>query len=657
MKQTITLGLAVLLVAAIVLIGLRDDDGEPTSASPDDQATATAAVNPSSTATPAAAAPSPEAVATEVPAPPTLNTRTAPDRADITCPDQARDSTIVFVYSVEKETLMDRAVADFNALGCGRVEGYELASGIQMSRLARGWPLEDSDIPPPHLASPSTSLWAIEANAQALEADVDVVISLDDVTGFGWAPLVAAMPESVQRELAPDGVIGLADLAARAGTTVAGHPFVLRKSNPDVASTGLMAVIAAYATGGSVETLTADSLAADSETLALARGLEAATPVYGRTSLSVLEEMCALDNQGISPAAAVSVLLTEEQLVVDYNRGTGDFGCENSGTPNERLVAVYLDSPTPVSEHPLLPIDASWVNDGEQLLVEAFVAFATDPASLAEIQPELGVRDAAGRFPVDDPASVGIAAELDPTVFAQRPQPSAEALAAMRQDWHRARKPFEIHFLVDVSGSMNFEAGVEGTETTRLDEVKEALGDFVNQLQGPNDAISISTFPAPQPQFATQQVLDLTVAGPGTTPEILAVVNQLRANGDTPLYNAIDDTYRQLVAESAESDAITVMVVLTDGLNDDRGLDRSDWTTAEIEADAARGRDVANELGRLATAAPVEQRVRIFTISYGPEAEAGDEILATFAGRTFGQPTRSTTSEIVVILRSIISRL
>lgn len=660
MKQGLTVGLAGLLVAAMVVIGLRGTGGDggddDTGGDSDIASDASADVGDDD-------GPDDGTAATDDGS--SGDTGTTSGSADIgpigptsfDCPDRVRSSEIVFVYSVEKETVMDRVVAGYNRLGCGSVDGYELPSGIQMSRLAAGWPREDDDIPLPHLASPSTSLWAIEANAVAAADGVDVVVDLDDPASLGWAPLVVAMPASVQEEMAPDGVIGLDDLAARVDREVAGHPFVLRKSNPEVASTGLMALIAAYATGGDVETLDDDSLAADSATLELARDLEAATPVYGRTSLSVLEEMCALDNRGVSPAAAVSALLTEEQLVADYNRGTGDFGCENDGTPNERLVAVYLDSPTPVSEHPLLHIEGTWVDADERLLAETFIQYALAPETLDVVQAELGVRDEAGSFPLDDPDAVGLATTLDPAIFDQRPQPSPEAIAAIRADWHRARKPFHIHFLVDLSGSMGFAANVEGRESTRLDEVKAALNDFIDRLQGPNDAISITAFPAPQQGFPTQRRIDLTVPSGAAGQEVEAVVEAMQADGDTPLYDAIEETYRSLHA-SPDDEAITVLVVLTDGLNDDDPDNpREGWSAVEEEADAARGGAVAEQLGALAVGTPPEERVRIFTISYGPEAQAGDDILQNFAGRTFGRATQSTTSEITVILRSIISSL
>lgn len=505
MKKGLTLLLATLLIGAIAFIGLRGDndnttedrvDGDTDQPEGPDQSTSDRDTDDSTDD-------SDEQSAARRRGP------IGPD--DFDCPDSTDTSKITFVYSVEKVTVMERVIEGFDRLACGEIDGHAIPSGIQMGRLAAGWPDEGDNVPVPHLASPSTSLWAIEANAVADANGIDMKIEMDNSASLGWAPLVAAMPESVQKEIAPDNVISLEELADQADTTVAGHPFVLRKTNPEIASTGLMALVAAFSASGQIDSLDEDSLASGKATLDLARGLEAATPVYGRTSLAVLKEMCTLDNQGISPAAAVSVLLTEEQLVADYNRGTGDFGCENDGTPDEKLVAVYLDSPTPASEHPLFHIDGDWVDSNERRLAEAFVEYAMHPESIEEIQAELGVRNADGTFPHEDPVSLGLAEQLDPAVFADRPLPSAEGLAAMRKEWHAARRPFHIHFLVDLSGSMGFAADVEGRDSTRLDEVKAALIDFLDRLQGPDDAISITGFPAPQAGFPTQRQLPLTV--------------------------------------------------------------------------------------------------------------------------------------------------
>lgn len=646
-----TLGLAALLVALLVAIGFRGDGSGDGSVTGDgsEETDETEAVGGDSS----------DVVGGESEVAATPAGRNGPiGPSDFDCATSGSGVEIVFVYSEEKESVMNRVVSGFNELECGEVQGFRLASGLQMSRLAANWPEENDGIPPPHLASPSTSLWVPEANATAAANGNGVIVEDDgDVASLGWAPLVVAMPQSVADELAPDRTISLQELADRVGTEVAGHPFVLRKTNPEVASTGLMALVAAYAASPDFATLDGDSLAADEATRALARGLEAATPAYGRTSLTVLKEMCELDNRGVSPAAAVSALLTEEQLVVDYNRGTGDVGCENGGELNEQLVAVYLESPTPVSEHPLLHIDADhWVDAEQRQVAEAFVDYATHPETLAVVSAELGIRDANGGSPLDDPGSFGIDDQLPASWLTERPRPTAEAIEAIRAEWHELRSPFHVHLLVDLSGSMGDPAGIEGRESTRLDEVKVAMTEFVAGLQGPDDAVAISTFPAPQAELAVQDELDLTVVDGEGLQRIQGVIDGLVPEGGTPLYDAIDTTYRSLHREAAGSEAITVLVVLTDGLNEP-GRPREEWTPEEIEEDAILGADTAAALGRLAAEADPTERVRIFTIGYGPEAAADDAVLQLFAVQTFGEATQSQTSEITMILRSIISSI
>jgi len=70
----------------------------------------------------------------------------------------------------------------------------------------------------------------------------------------------------------------------------------------------------------------------------------------------------------------------------------------------------------------------------------------------------------------------------------------------------------------------------------------------------------------------------------------------------------------------------------------------------------AQGASVASELGRLAADTSGAGKVRIFTITYGPEALTGDDVLRLFAKWTFGQALHARTLEITVVLRSIVSQ-
>ncbi len=645
MKQTLTLALAAVLLATVAYVGFGGGGGGGGGGA--DTAEESAPDSPEVSADPDDSG---DADSTEA--------RPADDPialANFSCPDVNPATEIVFVYSVEKEGLMDRVVAGFNELepGCGRITGHAIPSGVQMSRLASNWPVENDGVPPPHLASPSTSLWAIEANALADQRGHAVSVEPENAASLGWAPLVAAMPESVQQQIAPDRSISLEELAEWSGRQVGDNDFVLRKNNPEIASTGLMAMLAPYAVAADLNTLTTDTLSDAEDAVGLAIALEDATPVYGRTSLTVLEAMCEVDAQGRSPAEIVSVVLTEEQLVVDYNRGTGDFGCENTGRPAEQLIAVYLDGPTPVSEHPLLQVDAPWVTDAQRSVAEAFVAYATDPEVLDIVRLELGVRDEQGRFPIEDPTLVGIAPELDPSGFENRPMPTAEAIAAVRTQWNQIRQPFNVHLLIDTSGSMGQPAGFEGVDSTRLEAVQEAIAGFADALVGPDDTLSLTTFPAPQEGLTTQiQTGPIRPNAAGSLIE--EIIDQMTASGATPLYEAIDETYRRLAAAADESDGIDVLIVLTDGLNE-TDIPREDMDQDEIDADTALGQEVAAALGRLASQTAADDRLRIFTIAYGPEAITGSEVLGAFASQTFGQDLQSGTTEINVILRSIIS--
>jgi Ca-activated chloride channel family protein len=110
------------------------------------------------------------------------------------------------------------------------------------------------------------------------------------------------------------------------------------------------------------------------------------------------------------------------------------------------------------------------------------------------------------------------------------------------------RKPANLVFLVDVSGSM--------TSSDKLDLAKRSLRILVDNLKD-GDTVSLVTYAG-----STRVVLERT--GLDKKNEILAAIEDLTAGGSTAMASGIELAYQQAL-RGLEGDAISRVIVLSDG--------------------------------------------------------------------------------------------
>ncbi len=174
--------------------------------------------------------------------------------------------------------------------------------------------------------------------------------------------------------------------------------------------------------------------------------------------------------------------------------------------------------------------------------------------------------------------------------------PSVKTIYAVQDLWQEARKDVNLVMALDTSGSMS---------GSKMSNMREAAVQFVEQM-GDDDTISIIAF-STEPWLAVDQAQ----VGPNRA-KIIRAIEQLEADGDTTLFDAIGDAGTVLSATSLPSTA-NALVVLTDG-QDTRSY-RYDETTAVTEA-------IANN-------------ATVFTIAYGYDAD--DAVLSSLAVRANGK--------------------
>ena len=358
-----------------------------------------------------------------------------------------------YVYSPDAEQLLAPLIARFNSeahTSGGReieITGVSLTSGEAEATLAAR---RDQAT----LWTPASSLWGRLLNhavsAEWVPSKNPSLVSSPQVIAM-WEPLARALGW-------PKAKIGWKDILALAtssrGWAAYGHPeygpFRLGHTNPDFSTSGLSAIASEYysVTGKQAGLRLAD--VQRPAVRAAVRTIERSIVHYGETAAALTDQM---DRYGQAYAHAVYV---QETTVREFNRN------RKQAT---RLVGIEPDDGTFVADYPLVVLAAPWVSTEARAAGELFSRWLT-PRITAKNAAESGFR-------VRRPTGL---------TLLQLPQP--QVLAAIREAWHKDRKPANIVLVVDTSSSM----GAAG----RLDAVKQGLLSFVRELS-PEDRVALIT--------------------------------------------------------------------------------------------------------------------------------------------------------------------
>jgi len=249
--------------------------------------------------------------------------------------------TLKVLASSEKAALLSGVAADFNKSGatlsgqCVQVKVLSKASGAAEQALARGWD-EKVDGPAPDVWSPASTAWVVLLR-QRLKSDTAPMLP-DAIPHLAFSPLVIAMPKPMAVTLGwPSTPIGWSDILTLArdpaGWGRLGHPewgaFHLGKTNPNLSTSGLNALIGAYfAATGVTGDLSVDRLN-DPKVVDFVKGVESSVVHYGDISLTFLQNLQAADDHGAA-LSYVSAIAIEEKSIWDYNHGNP------SGNPASR---------------------------------------------------------------------------------------------------------------------------------------------------------------------------------------------------------------------------------------------------------------------------------------------------------------------------------
>ncbi|MDR0592819.1 MAG: substrate-binding and VWA domain-containing protein, partial [Bifidobacteriaceae bacterium] len=448
---------------------------------------------------------------------------------------------LVVATSSEKVNLMDEVGAAFKDSeqakavdGCVSVYPVNVSSGRAaeiLSARPQEWPEGDQNTWPV-IWSPASTVWTDRVASLAGAGFVDGAES------FTHTPVVFGMPESMARALGwPDQDIGIADFEAMisgAGWSEVGKPlwgsFKISKTNPNTSTTGLSTILMqAYAAVGKTDGLTADDVA---QARAFSEVFESAAIHYGDTTGKVLTNLAESATGGGS--SYVSAIALEETSLFNYNQGNPDSHTVQPGEqltpPAEKLVAVYPAEGSLWSDNPAVLIGAKWVSAEQKQAGAAFLEFLQS-RTVQEILPKYGFRpldqsvDVSGHLN----AAVGID-PAKPAVTLAKPDPVV--VTAALEQWTQIRKPSAVLEVIDISGSMDEDAG-DGR--TRLELAIEAARTTVDNFR-PTDQVGVWAF-----------TTDLTAEIDGQPVENIAPVRDFGALG------ADKETLRSQISELAHA--------------------------------------------------------------------------------------------------------
>jgi Ca-activated chloride channel homolog len=524
-------------------------------------------------------------------------------------PDQAGVVTQAAAEYERRRPAVDDRCVDVQVRGTDSAEAAAALSG--------GWD-EATQGPAPDVWVPASSAWALQVALRQQATKQDVLIPLE-YPKLATTPMVMAMPKPMAETLGwPRSTLGWKDLLGavvnQEGWKAFGHPewgaFKLGKTDPNLSTPGLEALIAAvFAATGQTSELSVETLVKEEDKLRqLILGLERAPGQDADTPATFLANLQQADQAG-QALNFVSAVPLDEKSVWDFNRGNAS-GLEDGAErakPDVPLVAIYPKEGTLEADHPWVVLRAPWVNDAKRRAAAEFLDYLRSEPIQERFQAA-GFRTSEGRPGPQLSQANGLLPDQPSRVLAP---PAPKVVAAALESWNAARKRSNVLAVYDVSGSMKEEVPGTGGRT-KMDIVKEAASQAL-ALFAPET--NLGTWVFSTNLVGNRDWAESVPIGPTNARlpdgkirrQVLAeALARLQAtNGDTGLYDTTLAAFRA-VQRSYAPQRINIVVLLTDGINDD----------------PSGGIDRAELLRRLKAEQDKERPVRIITIAYGANADA-----------------------------------
>ncbi|MFW9942626.1 MAG: substrate-binding domain-containing protein [Candidatus Thorarchaeota archaeon] len=234
----------------------------------------------------------------------------------------------------------------------------------------------------PTIWSPASSIWLPVLNTKwaELTKSVDPIVNISAAVKIIYSPIVIATWEAFNQSYNINGFSDVRDLILNPSVNVK-----MAHTDPRLSNSGFMSVIMAIsaASGTPSENLTMADLTNTSNQRWL-KDFESSAKVYG-TSTGFLARY--MKNEGPS---ALNIVLLYENLIRDIS----------STSTGGKVIAIYPEEGTLYSDHPFCILDASWIDDDQRMVANAFLEFLQKPETV-ESALEYGFRPINSSIPLD----------------------------------------------------------------------------------------------------------------------------------------------------------------------------------------------------------------------------------------------------------------
>ena len=500
-------------------------------------------------------------------------------------------ATLTVAYSPEKQSLFEELVRGFNAQQLKTDQGESMT--VQSVELEPEAMIEGALAGDFQAISPDVSLWLDQLDRDWMDQTGGESSLVGETVRYAVSPVVIAMWEDVARSFGyPESNVGWGDILAKAQSDPS-----FKWSHPSTTSaSGLLATLAEfYAGAGKTRGLTIED-AQHPATLDYVGAIEKTVRYYGEGEWAVVQQ--ALEKG----PAYLDAFVCQEQLVIYFN--------SQAGAPG-RLVAIYPVEGSLWEDHPLALLETPDLTDEQRVVFGHFRDYVTSQEAQMLIL-SYGYRPADLSIPLDDPASP---IKPENGVNPAQPQttlqvPSPAVVEVVKDAWWYTKRHTNVYLVVDTSGSMRGD---------KLANAQEALRVFLDQIKGDLERVGLVEFSSQVNNIIPLDELSQNRA------DLTASIEELEANGDTALLDAINTAYVRL-QQLNDSERINAIVAMTDGLENHSRISSRELTQTM---------QAGNESG-----VPIV----VFCIAYGNDADY--DTLEALAEATNGQVRKGDLESI-----------
>ncbi|WP_353572070.1 VWA domain-containing protein [Candidatus Albibeggiatoa sp. nov. BB20] len=512
------------------------------------------------------------------------------------------------VYSSEKQAWFNEVIPAFNQAKLGdekkkiivQINAKPMGSGEMMQMLVDG-------THQPHLVSPASNIFIKLYNARA-ESDAQKTL-VNDTHNLVLSPVVIAMWQPMAEALGwPDKLIGWEEIFKLANSEEGwgefGHPewgrFKFGHTHPEYSNSGMISALAeAYAGAGKNRVLKIKDVEKQ-KTKDFIQAIERSVIHYGRSTGFFSKKLFAHGSNLLN-----AVVLYENMVIESY---LPQYKLESP------IVAIYPKEGTFWSDHPIGVVEREWVSKKHRAAAKIFTDYLLAEAQQVKAQ-QYGLRPANLDIPLQAPFDIahGVDPKQPQTIL---PIPQAKVMEKLLTIWQKNKKHSDIMLVFDISGSMKGQ--------NKIQFAREGALELLEMLKA-EDKFSLLLFNHKISWLGKQQYLE------SNRLFFEHVLNTIRSNGGTALYDAIDSAYDYMV-ENFKNDSISAIIVLSDG-TDGHSKD------ATLESLLEKIKQSSNK------------DIGIYPIAYGADAEIS--ILKKIAEAAYSKAYSAETTDIGVVFQDI----